>query len=140
MTEKRKNPKKPKDEQVEGTSPWEWVVAAVGGLLVTAAILYMVYYGLSHPPTPPEVTLRQTGVVETASGYLVRFEAHNVGNSTAAGLVIAGALTSGGVDVEESETTLDYLPGLSKRQGGLFFEKNPAVHEVKLQPRGYVEP
>jgi uncharacterized protein (TIGR02588 family) len=122
------------------TSPWEWAVAALGALLIISALGYMAYYGLTHPRTPPDVTVEARNVSRVSDGFLVEFEARNHGNSTAAGLVISGELRSGDAVAERSEITLDYLPDQSEQVGGLFFQSDPGQYDLNLRAEGYAEP
>ncbi len=79
-------------------------------------------------------------ITPTSNGYLVEFLAINQGETTAKGLIIEGQLTEGGQEVEKSETTLDYIPARSEREGGLFFTENPEQFEMQLRALGYEEP
>ncbi|MDO8411794.1 MAG: hypothetical protein Q7S93_17205 [Phenylobacterium sp.] len=124
----------------ETTSALEWLVAALGGLLVLFAVGYMVQFAVTHPEGPPEVRLEVTSIAPSGEGYLVSFKATNTGRSTGAGLIIEGALTLGGETMETSEATIDFLPQESERLGGLFFTENPADHEMELRALGYAEP
>lgn len=121
-------------------SIWEWVSAAIGALLVTSAIAYMAYFGISQSNEPPVVAVRPLDVTPVQSGYIVRFEARNTGGKTASTLVVGGDLKNGKATVEESETTLDYVPQNSTRRGWLFFSSDPSRHELELRVKGYTEP
>ncbi|MDP1618658.1 hypothetical protein [Phenylobacterium sp.] len=127
-------------EALEATSPLEWLVAALGALLVLFAVGSMAYFAMNHPEGPPQVSLEVTEIRSSGEGYLVSFEAKNTGRSTAAGIVVTGTLTSGGEPIEESEVTLDYLPQDSERRGGLFFREDPAAHDLDLRAQGYSKP
>lgn len=129
-----------KEKLPEATSWPEWVVAALGAALIVTIIGYMIFFTSAHPPSPPDVTVLQTSKVRVSQGYLVEFVARNEGNSTAANLVVKGVLTDGDRVVEESETTLDYVPQQAERKGGLFFRNDPSMHTVELQAGGYVDP
>ncbi|MBM3604943.1 MAG: hypothetical protein FJX25_09340 [Alphaproteobacteria bacterium] len=133
MTEK--DPKLP-----EATSRLEWLVAAMGALLILGTIGYMIAHGLRHPEAPPDVTVTQTSGAVLSDGFLVEFSALNEGNATAANVTVSGALIQDGEVVEESETTLDYLPEQAHRTGGLFFTNDPASYEVQLRAEGYIAP
>ena len=138
MTEPQQNEAKAHPEQA--TSKWEWVAAALGGLIVSATVGYMTYFGISHPEGPPNPVVEHIGTSAAEHGYLVRFRVHNAGNSTAAGLLIRGELIENGEVQADSEATIDYLPQLSEREGGLFFTQNPEGLELKLSARGYAAP
>ena len=120
----------------------EWIVGALGAALVLGTVGFLVYQAvLGQGTSPPDVRLVAEEVVGLRNGYLVRFRAINEGRSTASQLTLEGELTGeGGGAVETSETTLDYLPGRSEREGGLFFTQDPRAFELRLRPKGYVKP
>jgi len=122
------------------TSTWEWVVAAVGLLLVVGSIAFMIYEGIWGDHSPPAVRIQLDSIAETENGYLVRFRASNSGGSTAEGLTIEGQLSRDDQNIETGETTLDYLPSHSERKGGLFFKQDPRQFELKMRALGYEEP
>lgn len=133
MTDKK--PKLP-----EATSQLEWLFAAMGAVLILGTIGYMIAHGMRHPEAPPDVIVTQTSGAALADGFLVEFSASNRGNATAANVTVSGALIEDGEVVEESETTLDYLPEQAHRTGGLFFTNDPAKYEVRLRAEGYIAP
>jgi uncharacterized protein (TIGR02588 family) len=118
----------------------EWVVAAIGAVLVAATIGYLVWLALSRDEAPPDVRVAATGVVALQDGWLVKFRATNAGAAAAAELLIEGELVGEGGPVETSEATIDYLPPRSEREGGLFFSRDPRRHELHLRAKGYVDP
>lgn len=122
------------------TSLWEWVVAAIGLLLVVGSIGFMVYEGIWGDHSPPAVRIQLDSIAATENGYLVRFRATNSGGSTAEGLTIEGQLSKDDQNVETTETTLDYLPSHSVRKGGLFFTRDPRQFELSIRALGYEEP
>lgn len=122
------------------TSTWEWVVAAVGLLLVVGSIAFMIYEGIWGDHSPPAVRIQLDSIGETENGYLVRFRASNSGGSTAEGLTIEGQLSNDDQSIETSETTLDYLPSHSERKGGLFFTRNPRDLQLSIRALGYEDP
>jgi uncharacterized protein (TIGR02588 family) len=64
----------------------------------------------------------------------------NEGGTTAAGLTVEGELRDGTESVETSDSTIDYVPSHSERQGGLFFTLDPGEYEVQLRAKGYEMP
>ena len=118
----------------------EWAVAALGAAFVLGAVGYLTWSGLTRRGGPPDVSLSLISVVSSERSHTVLFEARNEGDATAAGLVVEGRLLQDGRTVEEAETTLDYLPGLSTRKGGLIFAHDPAAYQLSLSARGYHDP
>ena len=128
-------------QQEENAIPiWEWIVAAIGFVLVASVIGFLLYEALGGNRLPPDVKLSVDSVVQTRNGYLARIIAVNEGGTTAAGVVIEGELRKGAEAIERSWTTIDYLPPRSEQRGGLFFTRDPQQFELQLRPFGYVEP
>ena len=130
------DPKEPE----RGTSPWEWVAAALSAVLVIATVGTLAYDAVGEPSGPPLVEVRVERTVATGSGYLVEFRATNRGYSTAAGVVVEGELRGDSGSVERSQATLDYVPAEGSRQGGLFFSRDPARYLLEVRPLGYTRP
>jgi uncharacterized protein (TIGR02588 family) len=42
--------------------------------------------------------------------------------------------------VEENVAVLSYVPDGGRQEGGLFFERDPRVHDLKLRATGYEKP
>jgi uncharacterized protein (TIGR02588 family) len=118
----------------------EWIVGAVGFLLVSGMIGLMIYHALTGIDSPPDLELRILSVQQVRGGYLATVKARNHGGSTAEGLVIEGELKQGSQVVERSQTTLDYAPPESEKKAGLFFTRDPRQFELQLRPLGYEEP
>jgi uncharacterized protein (TIGR02588 family) len=118
----------------------ERIVALVGLILVSGSIGFLVYHAITRNSSPPNVILNISSITNIGSGYLVKFQAINKGESTAKGLIVEGQLKDGNEEIETSETTLDYLPSHSKREGGLFFTKDPRQFELRLRALGYEQP
>ena len=129
-------------EQGDGPPPplWEWVVAGVGLVLVLAVLGYLVLDAVRAPDTPPAPELQVLGVEAQGGRFLVRFRAHNRGSRTAEQLKVVGTLAQGGRTLEEADTQLDFLPGGSSREGGLFFQADPRTLQLDLQARSYLRP
>jgi uncharacterized protein (TIGR02588 family) len=118
----------------------EWVVAALGAVLVAATIGYLVWLALGRDEGPPDVRVAAEDVVALQDGWLVKFRAVNAGAQAAAQLLVEGALMGPEGVVETAEATIDYLPPRSEREGGLIFGEDPRRHELRLRAKGYVQP
>jgi uncharacterized protein (TIGR02588 family) len=119
---------------------FEWLVAAIGLVLVTGSIAFLLYEAVRGSEAPPDVIVRVESVSPVEAGYLVRFRAVNRGGQTAAGLLVRGDLKGEAEVVETSEARLDYLPAGSERQGGLYFRENPDRFRLEIRARGYERP
>jgi uncharacterized protein (TIGR02588 family) len=118
----------------------EWIVAALGFMLVAGTIGYLVWLATSRDETPPDVRVVADGVVALQDGWLVQFRAANAGGQAAAEVLIEGELAGPDGPIETSEATIDYLPPRSEREGGLIFSRDPRQHEMRLRAKGYVDP
>ena len=119
---------------------WEWMVAAVGFVLVAGVIGVLLYEALSGNRLPPDVKLSVVSVVQTGNGYLVRITAVNEGGMTAEGVIVEAEIRSGTEPVERSRTTIDFLPPRSAKRAGLFFTRDPRQFELQVRSLGYEEP
>ncbi len=149
--EKSKNKEESKEENIEEnkeenqerhtkTPVWEWLVAAVGLILVIGSIGLTLYRAVIEKTTPPILEFSVDSIQPTANGYLVKFQVRNTGNQTAAALTIEGELKNGEESAETSTATLAYAPANSVRRGGLFFTKNPQNVDLQIRATGYEEP
>ncbi|MGI8639738.1 MAG: hypothetical protein ACR2MG_07265 [Pyrinomonadaceae bacterium] len=132
--------KQENQKQTEKPSIWEWIIAAVGLILVVGSIGLTAYRATTEETTPPILEITFEPSVPTANGYLVKFQVKNTGNQTAAALTIEGELKNGADSAETSTATLAYAPANSVRQGGLFFTKNPQNFDLQIRATGYEEP
>jgi uncharacterized protein (TIGR02588 family) len=121
-------------------SPWEWLIAALGLLLVAGTIGFMLHRALTGGDAPPQIRLEIASVEPVGSGYLVTFTATNQGDTVAADLQIAGTLGDGPTATETSTATIAYLPAGSSRAGGLYFTQDPRQHPLTLRATGYEQP
>lgn len=138
MTEERD--KKENQGQRKKTPIWEWIIAAVGLILVVGAIGMTLYRAVTEQSTPPMIEISVEAIVPMSNGYLVEFRVKNTGNQTAAALTIEGELKRGAESVESSTASLAYAPANSQREGGLFFTKNPNEFELNIRALGYEKP
>ena len=132
MAERRKAAKTP---------ALEWAAAGIGLLLLLALLATIGLEAISGETDEPPAIAVTAGLVAAApGGYLVEIEATNASGATAASVEVEGALMAGGAAVETSSLTFDYVPGHSRRKGGLFFAEDPRRHRLELRALGYQEP
>ena len=118
----------------------EWIVAALGAILVGGAIAYLVYHSMTRGQTPPDIRVGAEQVLELGHGYVVQFRALNEGGSAAAQVTIEGEVVGPDGATERGEAVLDYLPPRSDRAGGLLFTSDPRQGELRLRATGYAKP
>ena len=118
----------------------EWMVAALGVVLVGGAIVFLVYHSATRGQTPPDVRVAAERVLELDHGYVVQFRVLNDGGSAAAQVTIEGELVGPDGVTERGEAVLDYLPPRSDREGGLLFTSDPRQGELRLRATGYAKP
>lgn len=121
-------------------SPAEWLVAAIGLVLVLASLASLAWHGLQERADPPRPQIRLLDVQAQEGRFLVRVRVHNRGAATAAKLRVTAQLRRGGQLVEEREVEFDYLPGESSREAGLFFEQDPRGFEMVVAPASFQQP
>jgi uncharacterized protein (TIGR02588 family) len=129
-----------RQEERDSMPVWEWIVAGVGCVLVATVIGFLLHEALLGNRHPPDIKLSVSSVIRTGNGYLVQITAENQGSTTAEGVVLGGELRSGPEIVEQSHTTIEYLPPRSKKRAGLFFTRNPRDYELRVRPLGYEDP
>lgn len=122
------------------TSPTEWLVAAASAALVAGVVGFLIYDGVRSPSTPPDVTIEIDSIQAAGPGHLVLFRVRNTGRTTAAEVVVEGALEGDTGRVEVSETTIDYVPAGGLQRAGLYFSHDPRRLRLRLRAQGYREP
>jgi uncharacterized protein (TIGR02588 family) len=138
MTEKDKNTKNKKDSA--SVPILEWIVAALGLVLVASAVGFMIYRGLTKTNSLPKIKIEVESIVPSDEKYLVTFRVRNEGDLEAAALTIEGELKNGEQSAESSDVTIDYVPSQSEKRGGLIFTKDPRAFKLEIRPKGYVQP
>jgi uncharacterized protein (TIGR02588 family) len=134
--------KKSRSENAHEESPsrLEWLFAAVGVLVVSSAVGFLIYRGATKDDLPPAIKIEVESIAPTGDNYLVNFRVSNTGDTTAADLTIEGELKNGEKAEETSDVTMTYLPAKSVRRGGLFFTKNPRDFQLRIRAKGYEQP
>lgn len=127
------------DTQELRASVLEYVVAVIGLVFVLGGVGFMAFEAFTDSSQPPDIRLRVLEVTRSSGGYLVTIEARNAGDETAAELGVEGTLARPGQEPETSETTFDFVPPDSLREGGLFFTQDPRG-ALTLRVLGYREP
>lgn len=125
---------------LERTPILEWVMAALGLVLVLGAIGFLTWEGLHTDDRSPVLSARTRGVTPTPHGYVVDVEVRNESHVTASAVEVEGVLATGAGAEEEVALTFDYVPGLGRRQGSMTFRQDPRGRPLTLQVKGQVDP
>lgn len=120
--------------------PAEWVVAALGLLLVLGVGGVLLRDALRSPTRPPDVTLAVDSVAAGRGGWLVVFEAANAGDQSVADVAVRATLATPRGDTLVREVRVDYLPARSRRGGGVVFPVDPRAGALRLEAVGFQEP
>jgi uncharacterized protein (TIGR02588 family) len=118
----------------------EWIVSSTGTILFMFTLGFVLYNAVFGNGTPANINLRTLSVQQNGTDYLITIEAFNKGDASVEGLEVEVTLLDNGNEVEKGVTTFDYVPGNSKRKGGIFFRNNPKEYKIELRPLGFEEP
>jgi uncharacterized protein (TIGR02588 family) len=119
----------------------EWIISVLGLLIVIAVVGVLVYEAVAGDKSPPDVKLTVQSIEPSRnSGFLVKIRAENVGGEPAAHVLVTAEVLDQQRTVESSETQFAHLPPHSYREAGVFFQRDPRPHEIRLRPGGYEEP
>lgn len=124
----------------ERTSVLEWIVAAIGLILVTFSVGYISYQSIIKESKPPELNVKVSSVNKQLNGYLVEFKVKNEGDETASNVVIEGQIRNGDEEVEKKTTTIDYIASGSEKKAGFFYTENPQKYKLEIKALGYEKP
>ena len=128
-----------KKAAAHGSSQTYWL-AAIGMLFVLGSFAMLLRGSLTGGRPVAEISVRIDEIVPSAQGYLVSLKIENSGNGTAAALNVEGVLRRGGMDLETSLVTVDYVAAGSKRDAALLFSADPRQGELTVRAKGYIEP
>jgi uncharacterized protein (TIGR02588 family) len=121
--------------------PWlEWLASGVGLFLVLSVFGVIGWQVFNDATTPPAITVEVENVAPVQGGYRVLFRARNNAGEAAAQVEIEGTLSATGTEPETSQVVLDYIPGHSARQGGLFFTHDPRSGALAIHATGFAKP
>lgn len=119
----------------------EWIAAAIGLLLTLAVLGALGWEGLKGSGrNPPAIETQVSRIVPTRAGYVVEIELRNRSSATAAAVEVEGELTKADGTTATSTATVDYVPGESTRNAGLFFKDDPRRHRLEVRALGFAEP
>lgn len=140
MPERKSREGAPLGRKAPDTPMTEWIVATVSAALVLGVLGFLIWDGVSHPSTPPDVTVEVDSILPAGPGYLVLVQARNRGRNTAADVIVEGELEADTGQVEIAQTMLDYVAGGGEQRAGLYFQRDPRTLKLRLRAHGYREP
>lgn len=114
--------------------PAEWIIGAASALGVLALVAYLAVTAMTEADGPPDFEIAIDDVLVSSGGWHVRVTLRNVGDKTAADVMLRGEVGAG----ETSELTFDYVPAGSTRRGALVFAREP--DGLELSVRSYTDP
>lgn len=128
-------------QHAKGPPLWEQVVGSVGMVIILAIVGFMIYQGFNRS-RPPELIAEPIQVIAQRAGYLVEIRLTNEGDLTASQVTVTGTLlrNDSQASIETSDTTFDFVPPHSSRQGTLIFQHDPETYHLVLQIKSYNRP
>lgn len=122
----------------ERISRWEWIAGAVGLALVLTA-LAVLGREMAAPLSPADLSVRVDSVRAGQHAHVVHFTLENAGRAPAMDVTVEGEFAVQG-ETLVSTATVRYVPGESRRTGGLLFPAEPAGRPLRLRALGYEDP
>jgi uncharacterized protein (TIGR02588 family) len=118
----------------------EWIVFAVGLVLVAGTLAYLVYEGMTMGNSPPSLEVRLGTPEQRPHSFIVPVTVVNHGDKTAGGIRIEVLMESAGARQERGELDIPFLPRGATREGWVTFEQDPRSAQLKARVLGYEEP
>ena len=120
--------------------PLEWIASGLGLLLTVGVFASIGWEALTQVRGSPVVTVEVKDVAAVEGGFRVDFRARNKAGASAAQVEIEGRLSTNEGSVETSRAVLDYIPGHSHQDGGLFFTRDPRSSSFAVRALGFTRP
>ncbi len=131
---------KESDKKATAANFPEWIIAALGMVLLFSALGFILYRAVMSESRPASLSVSVESIERSDQGFRVDFTVSNSGSQTAAAVMIEGELTEAGRTVEKSNASLGYAPGNSIRRGSIYFANDPNLHEIKVRAVGFEKP
>jgi uncharacterized protein (TIGR02588 family) len=139
----------PEEGDSEGKDPEEAgppggleIVATVISAVLIACLLGVLVWDATHPNTQPAFELSTEALSSSGRAYRVPVHVRNIGDESAKSVVVHVELTEADTTVSETDITVDWLPGRSKRDVVALFGGVRAAGPlaVTTEVRGYAIP
>lgn len=118
----------------------EWVVFALGLILVSATLGYLIFAGATMGHEPPSLEVRLGTPEQRQFNFIVPVTVVNHGDETAEGVLIEVVMANGGEEIARGELDVAFLPRHATRQGWVTFEEDPRTAQLKARVLGYQKP
>ena len=118
----------------------EWAVFAVGLILVTSALGYLLYAGASMGSEPPNIEVRLGTPEQRQSNFAVPVTVMNHGDETAASIRIEVVMQTNGAESAKGELDIPFLPRHATREGWVTFDQDPRAAQLRARVLGYQKP
>lgn len=118
----------------------EWVVFAVGLVLVLAVLVYLLFSGASMGNEPPNIEVRLGTPEPQQFNFIVPVTVVNHGDETAASLRVEVVMQNHGQEQARGELDIPFLPRHATREGWVTFEQDPRSSQLKARVLGYQKP
>ena len=119
---------------------FEWIVFALGLILVSLTLGYLIYAGASMGHEPPSLEVRLGTPEQRQFNFIVPVTVINHGDETAEGVRIEVVMESGGEVKARGEFDVPFVPRHATREGWVTFEQDPRTAQLKARVRGYQRP
>ena len=118
----------------------EWIVFAVGLILVSYTLGHLIFAGASMGREPPSIEVRLGTPAQRQFNFVVPVKVINHGDETAGGVRIEVVMETGGEEKERAELDVAFLPRHATREGWVTFEQDPRTAQLKARVLGYQKP
>ena len=119
----------------------EWIIFAVGLVLVIGTLGYLLYDATTISQAPPNIEVQLGETQPQGQSFLVPVIATNKGQQTAETVQIEVVLEKDGKEAESAELEIQFLPRGAKRSGWVTFETDPStVEKIKTRAVGFEKP
>lgn len=119
----------------------EWIIFAVGLVLVVSTLGYLIYDATTSSEAPPNIEVQLGETQPQGKNFLVPVIATNNGKQTAETVQIEVVLEKDGKEEESAELSIQFLPRGAKRSGWVTFETDPRkADNIKSRAVGFEKP
>jgi uncharacterized protein (TIGR02588 family) len=119
---------------------FEWIVFALGLILVSATLGYLIFAGATMGHEPPSLEVHLGTPEQRQFNFIVPVTVVNHGDETAEGVLIEVVMANGGEEIARGEVDVAFLPRHATRQGWVTFEQDPRTAQLKARVLGYQKP